>query len=87
MAHIVPIDRAKSLHISAEQPTARDPFDVVVFLNHFLESDRYPDAIISQIAPAREKASRQVAKVSRKASQQLKMQLGKHNLAFSLGRG
>lgn len=45
MTHIFPIDREGVLRTSSKQQTHNDPFDVVVFLNHFLTNDGLEDAL------------------------------------------
>jgi len=87
MAHIVPIDRNTFRRFSDAESTPRDPFDVVVFLNHFMESDRYPDAIISQMATPQDAAPEPAIRNKPTAHHHLSMQLGPKQLAFSLGRG
>lgn len=45
MTHIVEIDRARTLRALSASPVENDPFDVVVFLNHFLTNDGYTDSL------------------------------------------
>jgi hypothetical protein len=87
MAHIVPLDRTRQQPTARQKPSKRDPFDVVVFLNHFLESDTYPDGLISQLGASAVAKSATARSPQKRPLHQLVMQTSQNRLALSLGRG
>lgn len=85
MAQILPLDPTKARAAGGANTPPRDPFDVVVFLDHFLQSDTYPDGLIAQFEDARATAPCAITPASFYPKTHMVMQYGQDRLAFTLG--
>ncbi len=85
MAQILPLYRTQPQQRVDRATEARENFDVVSFLDHFLETDDYPEAIVSHFSAGSTALEAQDRPDPRTTRQQLTMQHGKDRLAISFG--
>jgi len=79
MTHIFPIDREGALRTASTQKTQNDPFDVVVFLNHFLTKDGFEDTMSA------DPETYEIETDDKAPAQQLVMQTRQLRLCVTLG--